>query len=100
MSSTAGFIQVLDPCPADIPEHKDVSGELLSTLKGKTIGLVENRKFHADTFLKELQSVLENEYGAEKVIYTQKFTMSRPCAEETIEALIKDCDAIVHGVAD
>jgi len=99
MVSTIGFIQVLDPRPGDIPEHKDVS-EGLPSLKGKTIGLLENRKFHADSFLKELQSVLENEYGADKVIYATKFTFSRPCAEETIDALIEDCDAIVHGVAD
>ena len=99
MASTTGFIQVLDPRPGDIPEHKEVSGELPS-LKGKTIGLLENRKFHADAFLKELQSVLQNQYGADKVIYATKFTFSRPCAEETIDALIKDCDAIVHGVAD
>ena len=99
MASTTGLIQILDPRPEDIPEHKDLSKEL-SSLKGKTIGLLENSKFHADSFLKELQNVLENEYGADKVIYATKFTFSRPCAEETIEALIEDCDAIVHGVAD
>ena len=99
MVSKNGFIQILDPRPEVIPEPKPLSGELPS-LKGKTIGLLENRKFHADNFLKELQTVLENDYGAEKVIYATKFTFSRPCAEETIDSLIADCDAIVHGVAD
>ncbi len=99
MVSTAGFIQILDPCPEEIPEQKALSAEL-SSLKGKTIGLLENRKFHADNFLKELQIVLENDYGADKVIYATKFTFSKPCADETINALIEECDAIVHGVAD
>jgi hypothetical protein len=99
MASTTGSIQILDPCPEDIPEHINLSNELPS-LKGKTIGLLENSKFHADSFLKELQNVLENEYGADKVIYATKFTFSRPCSEETIDSLIEDCDAIVHGVAD
>ena len=88
MVSTNGSIQILDPCPEEIPEQKPLSSELPS-LKGKTIGL-----------LKELQTVLEDDYGADKVIYATKFTFSRPCAEETIDSLIEDCDAIVHGVAD
>ena len=99
MVSTNGSIQILDPCPEEIPEQKPLSSELPS-LKGKTIGLLENRKFHADNFLKELQTVLEDDYGADKVIYATKFTFSRPCAEVTIVSLIEYCDAIVHGVAD
>ena len=67
MVSKDGFIQILDPCPEEIPEQKSLSTELPS-LKGKTIGLLENRKFHADNFLKELQTVLENDYGADKEI--------------------------------
>ena len=92
-------IQILDPCPEEIPEEKSLSAELPS-LEGKVIGLLENRKFHADSFLQELQRVLEQDYGAEKVVYASKFSFSSPCADETIDSLVEECDAIVHGISD
>ena len=48
----------------------------------------------------ELQKVLEQEYGVKRVVYATKFSYSAPCAEETIDALVAECDAIIHGIAD
>ena len=92
-------IQILDPRPEDTPEELGVSSRM-GSLAGKTIGLLENRKYHADAFLQELQKVLEQDYGARQVVYAAKFTFSMPCAEETIDALVAECDAVVHGIAD
>lgn len=92
-------IQILDPCPEELPEEKSLSKEL-SSLEGKVIGLLENRKYHADSFLEELQRVLEEDYRAEKVIYARKFTFSAPCADDIIDSLLEECDAVIHGVAD
>ena len=92
-------IHILDPCPEDLPEARDRSAAL-SGIAGKVIGLLENRKYHADAFLQELQKVLEYEYGAKKVVYATKFSYSAPCADETIDALVQECDAIIHGIAD
>ena len=44
--------------------------------------------------------MLEGEYKAKKVVYASKFTFSMPCAEETIDELVEECDAVVHGIAD
>src|SRR6266704_5142898 len=92
-------IHMLNPCPEESPEVRDTSAALAS-ITGKVIGLLENRKYHADAFLQELQKVLEQEYGAKKVVYTTKFSYSAPCATETIDALVAECDAIIHGIAD
>ena len=99
MVSATGTIQILDPRPEDVPEERGVSSEIPS-LEGKVVGLLENRKYHADSFLLELQRVLEEDYGAKKVIYASKFTFSMPCADETIDTLVEECDAVVHGIAD
>jgi hypothetical protein len=93
------FIQILDPCPEELPEEKGRSAAL-SGIAGKVIGLLENRKYHADAFLHELQKILEHEYGAKKVVYATKFSYSAPCAAETIDALVEECNAIIHGIAD
>ena len=72
----------------------------LAGVAGKVIGLLENRKYHADAFLQELHKVLEQEYEVKRVVYATKFSYSAPCAEETINALVAECDAIIHGIAD
>ena len=92
-------IQILDPTAEDVPEELGLSPKL-PDLRGKVVGLLENRKYHADSFLRELQEVLVQDYGAEKVVYATKFTYSAPCAEDTLEALITECDMVVHAIAD
>ena len=99
MSTHTRSIQILDPCPEDLPEVKSRS-TALSSLEGTVIGLLENRKYHADTFLQALQHILQQEYGVKQVVYTTKFSYSAPCATETIETLVQECDAIIHGIAD
>ncbi len=95
----SGTIQILDPRPEEVPEELGISSQIAS-LEGKVIGLLENRKYHADAFLLELQRVLEQDYRAKKVVYASKFTFSMPCADETIDSLVEECDAVVHGIAD
>ena len=99
MVSASGTIQILDPRPEDVPEERGISAELPS-LEGKVIGLLENRKYHADSFLLELQRVLVEEYQAKKVVYASKFTFSMPCADETLDSLVEECDVVVHVIAD
>ncbi len=96
---TTATIQILDPRPEQKTAEREAARRLPS-LSGKTIGLLDNRKFHSDNFLLELQSVLEEEYAVEKVLYLRKFSFSAPCADETIDELVEQCDAVVHGIAD
>ena len=96
---TTATIQILDPRPEHKTAERDAAGRLPG-LAGKTIGLLENRKYHSDNFLQELQVILEEEYAVEKVLYLRKFSFSAPCADDTIEELVEQCDAVVHGIAD
>ena len=96
---TTATIQILDPRPEQKTEERPATDRLPS-LSGKTIGLLENRKYHSDNFLQELQVILEEEYAVEKVVYLRKFSFSAPCSDDTIEELIEQCDAVVHGIAD
>ena len=96
---TTATIQILDPRPEHKTAERPAAGRLPG-LAGRTIGLLENTKFHSDNFLQELQVVLEEEYAVEKVLYLKKFSFSAPCAEETINELVEECDAVVHGIAD
>ena len=99
MAQATGMIEILDPTAEDIPEELGLS-DALPDLNGKVVGLLENRKYHADAFLGELKDVLLNEYGAERVVYATKFTYSAPCADETIQSLSDECDVVIHAIAD
>ena len=96
---TTATIQILDPRPEHKTAERDAAGRLPG-LAGKTIGLLENRKYHSDNFLQELQVILEEEYAVENVLYLRKFSFSAPCSDETIDELVAQCDAVVHGIAD
>ena len=82
-----------------MPEELGLSASR-SSIEGKVIGLLENRKYHADAFLQELQNVLLDAYRAKKVVYATKFTYSAACAQETLYSLTEECDAVIHGIAD
>jgi len=99
MADETRTIQILDPTAEDVPEELGLSPSLRD-LGGKVIGLLENRKYHADSFMRELQEVFLSEYGAKKVVYATKFTYSAPCPEETLDSLSAECDVVVHGIAD
>ena len=99
MAQATGTIEILDPTAEDVPEELSLS-DSLPDLNGKVVGLLENRKYHADTFLGELKEVLLKEYGAAKVVYATKFTYSAPCADDTIQSLSDECDVVIHAIAD
>ena len=99
MVKATGMIEILDPTAEDVPEELGLS-QTLPDLKGKVVGLLENRKYHADAFLGELKEILLNDYGAAKVVYATKFTYSAACAEDTLQTLTNDCDVVIHAIAD
>ena len=99
MERTTGTIEILDPTAEDVPEELGLS-EVLPDIRGKVVSILENRKYQADTFLADLKEILLKDYGAAKVVFETKFTYSAPCAEDTIENLAKDCDVVIHAIAD
>ena len=99
MAKPIGTIEILDPTAEDVPEELGLS-DSLPDLRGKVVGLLENRKYHADAFLAELKEILLKDYGAAKVVYATKFTYSAPCSDETIQSLSDDCDVVIHAIAD
>ena len=50
MATETGMIEILDPTAEDVPEELGIS-QSLPDLNGKVVGLLENRKYHADAFL-------------------------------------------------
>ena len=99
MTTAERTVEILVPVAEDVPEEVGLSASL-PALEGKVVGLLENRKFHADTFMQELEQTLLNDYGVGKVVYNRKTTYSAAHPDDKLEALLRECDAIVHAIAD
>jgi len=99
MTTEEGTVEILLPVAEDVPEEIGVSASL-SGLEGKVVGLLENRKYHADTFMQELEQALLKDYGVKKVVYARKSTYSAAHPGDKLEALLRECDAIIHAIAD
>ena len=52
MTTAERTIEILVPVAEDVPEEIGLTASL-SGLEGKVVGLLENRKYHADTFMQE-----------------------------------------------
>ena len=99
MTTPERTIEILIPVAEDVPEEIGLTASL-SGLEGKVVGLLENRKYHADTFMQELEQTLLNSYGVKKVVYARKSTYSAAHPNDKLEALLQECDAIIHAIAD
>ena len=99
MTTAAPTIEILVPVAEDVPEEQGLSASLAG-LEGKVVGLLENRKYHADTFMQELEQTLLNDYGVKRVIYNRTSTYSAAHPGDKLEALLRECDAIIHAIAD
>ena len=99
MTTTQPTVEILVPVAEDVPEEVGLSASL-SGLEGKVVGLLENRKYHADTFMQELEQTLLNDYGVKRVVYSRKATYSAAHPDDKLESLLQECDAIIHAIAD
>ena len=99
MTTTQPTVEILVPVAEDVPEEVGLSASL-SGLEGKVVGLLENRKYHADTFMQELEQTLLNDYGVKRVVYSRKATYSAAHPDDKLQSLLQECDAIIHAIAD
>ncbi|HCG90282.1 MAG TPA: hypothetical protein DEZ08_00365 [Dehalococcoidia bacterium] len=93
------MVRILSPKSEESVLVKNVTSRI-ATLEGKVVGLLENRKLHADTFMEELETILLKEYKADKVIYRKKRAYSEACDQVTMQDLIDNTDVIIHAISD
>ena len=72
----------------------------LSTLQGKTIGLLSNRKLNADLLLQETAACLSRRYGGRILSMAHKTNPSAPAPAETLTNLSPECDYLLTATGD
>ena len=91
-------IRVLDPTAGEEDlAARPAAG--LSSLEGRTVGLLDNSKVNVRQFLDHVEEILRTEYGVREVVRRKKPDPSRPVPPEILEDLTGS-DAIISAVGD
>ena len=71
----------------------------LSSLTGKTIGIVTNDKEGTKGYFHHLDQLLRSELGVKDIIWRAKTNYSAPAGPQIVSAM-QNWDAVVSGVGD
>ena len=72
----------------------------LRSLAGARVALLDNRKGNANVLLRRIGESLTREYGVAALPWEEKRIYSRPAADEQIERLVAESDAVVAAIGD
>lgn len=91
-------IRVFDPTAEDAAATRPGAGRLTS-LAGRTIGLLDNSKIHVRELLDHVEEILRAQYGVAQVVRFRKPDASRPAPPEVLAAMQR-CEAVISAVGD
>jgi len=91
-------IKVLDPT-ADGPAGGARPAAPLPTLRGATIGLLDNGKIGVDRFCDFVEEILTKEHGVAAVVRRRKRNASAPAPSDLMADLLA-CDGVISAVGD
>lgn len=92
-------IMIVDPAAEEAAKPSLIAPRLAS-LAGARVGLIDNSKHNAETFLQEVESLLRTCYGVQTFSHYRKSNPSIPTPPEILAGFVASCDAVIHGVAD
>ena len=91
-------IRVFDPTAEDAPATNSGAARLTS-LAGRTIGLLDNSKFRVRELLDHVEEILRARFGVAQVLRFRKPDASRPAAPALLVDMQR-CAAIIAAVGD
>ena len=91
-------IRVFDPTAEDATATNPGAARLTS-LEGRTIGLLDNSKFRVRELLDHVEVILRARFGVAQVLRFRKPDASRPASPELLMNM-QHCEAIIAAVGD
>ena len=73
---------------------------LPATLRGLTVGFLDNTKHNFDRLVEGIGVALEERFGVARIVRMRKANAATPAAPEIIAQLAKECDLVFAGSAD
>lgn len=91
-----GFLSPL----AEVVDQGLTAAPRLSTLRGKTVGLLDNRKGNGDVLLAHIGTLLRERYEVKDVHSATKFVYARRATPEVLDDMAEHADFVVTAVGD
>jgi hypothetical protein len=92
--------KLLDPT-GDTDQVADMTlAPRLRSIRGLTVGLLDNTKPNASVLLSEVASTLQREHGLRASVTYAKGYFGTPAEESQIQRILRNCDFAVAGIGD
>lgn len=96
----AGPEKLLDPTGADTAADDTTLAPRPVSLRGLTVGLLENTKPNASAVLAAVGRELQREHGLKATVMFRKSYFGTPAEESLIQQILHNCDFAVAGIGD
>jgi len=90
---------IVDPTVTNT-EQNNTRAPAVAMLKGKTIGVLSNRKLNADLLLQETALCLVSRHGGKVLPMAHKLNPSAPSPGNTLTGLSPQCDYLLTAIGD
>ncbi|HEX6195472.1 MAG TPA: UGSC family (seleno)protein [Jiangellaceae bacterium] len=91
---------LLDPTGMDERATEDTLAPRPGSLRGLTVGLLDNTKVNATPLLQEIGDVLTSRYGAGSTRMYTKDYFGTPVKDDLLRQIAEECDVVVTAVGD
>src|SRR5918996_5858078 len=91
---------LLDPTGVDERTTDDTLAPRPESIRGLTIGLLDNTRVNATQLLQEIGDVLTSRYGVGSTRMYTKDYFGTPVKEELLRKVAEECDVVVTAVGD
>jgi len=92
--------KLLDPTGASEREVDTTLAPRLRSLRGLTLGLLDNAKPNASVLLAQTGRELQLAHGVKEIRMYQKGYFGTPVEESLIQKILHHCDFVVAGIGD
>ena len=90
---------IVDPTVASA-EQSNARAPALTSLQGKTIGILSNRKLNSDLLLQDTAACLVARHGGRILSMAHKLNPSAPAPAELLVELAPKCDYLLTAIGD
>ena len=91
---------VIDPTGMDERSADTTLAPRRASLRGLTVGLLENGKPNASVLLSHVGRELQREHGVQAAVMFAKSYFGTPVEESLIQRILHSCDFVVAGIGD
>jgi hypothetical protein len=96
----AGPEKLLDPTGEDSASSDTALAPRPGSLRGLTVGLLENTKPNSSAVLEAVARELQREHGLKTSVMFRKSYFGTPAEESLIQQILHSCDFAVAGIGD